>query len=162
MRDKEWVVEHRGGTLKIEQHKQLMKWAMDCMAHLLPVLNNNINGKIKKAIDTGNEWINGTAKTGDAMKAAREILKFVKTIDNELEVAITRAAGHAVATAHAADHSMGVVIYGLKAIKISGGSIDFEIDWQIKKIPDEIKKLVLMGLLKKKILNEDVIKKYME
>src|SRR5215469_2728852 len=143
MRDKNWILEHRGGNLKIEHQKQLMKWAIDCVEHLLPLLNNNINEKIMDAINVGNNWIIGKAKTGDAINCSREIIKYVRTLDNKLEIAITRAAGHAVATAHMADHSMGVVYYGLKAIKISGGIIEHEINWQIEHIPNEIKKLVL-------------------
>jgi len=160
MRDKKWVLEHRGGTLKKEQQKQLVKWAIDCVNHLLPLLDNNINEKIINAINTGNNWIIENAKTGDAIKAAREILKYVRTLDNELEIAITRAAGHAVATAHMADHSMGTVKYGLDAIKIVGGSIDDEVKWQIKSIPNELEELVLEGLKNKNIINDiDVFNK---
>jgi hypothetical protein len=50
------------------------------------------------------------------------------------------------------DHSMGAVYYGLKAIKITGGSIESEINWQIKHIPNGIKKLMLEGLKNKKII----------
>jgi hypothetical protein len=153
MRDKKWVLEYRGGSLKIEQQKQLMKWAIDCVNHLLPLLNNNINEKIINALNTGNNWIIGKAKTGDAINVSREIIKYVKTLNNELEIAITRAAGHAVATAHMADHSMGSVYYGLKAIKIHGGSRDSELNWQIEQIPGEIKELVINGLKNKGIIN---------
>ncbi|MDR1616725.1 MAG: hypothetical protein LBR98_06910 [Syntrophomonadaceae bacterium] len=160
MRDKKWVAEHRGGNLKIEQHKELMRWALDCLNHLLPLLKNGINEKIKNAINIGNKWADGSVKTGDAMKASREIIKFVRTLDDRLEIAISRAAGHAVATAHAADHSMGPVIYGLKAAEIAGRSKDLELDWQLHNIPNDIKELVLTGLLNKKIINEDIVKKY--
>jgi hypothetical protein len=152
MRDKNWVLEHRGGSLKIDQQKQLMKWSIECVNHLLPLLNNNINEKITNAITVGNNWITGKATTGDAIKSAREILKYVRTLDNELEIAITRAAGQAVATAHMADHSMGPVYYGIKAIKINGGSIDSEIKWQIGQLPNNIRELVVNGLKNKGII----------
>jgi len=152
MRDTKWVLEHRGGTLKIEQQRLLMKWSMNCVNHLLPLLNNNINEYIIKAMDIGNNWIIGKVKTGSAIKISREILKYVKTLDNELEILITRAAGHAVATAHMADHSMGPVYYGLKAIKISGGSIDNELKWQIEEIPEELEELIINGLKNKGII----------
>jgi len=156
MRDKKWVLEHRGGALKKEQQKQLVKWAIDCVNHLLPLLDNNVNEKIINAINTGNNWIIENAKTEDAIKSAREILKYVNTLDNELEIAITRAAGHAVATAHMADHSMGPVYYGTKAIKIIGGSIEKEVKWQIKNIPNGLEELVLEGLRNKNIINDSV------
>ena len=157
MRDKKWVLEHRGGTLKIEQQKLLMKWSMVCLDHLLPLLNNNINEKINNAINIGSNWIIGKASTGDAIKISREIITYVKTLDNEMEIVLTRAAGHAVATAHMADHSMGTVYYGLKAIKIIGGSIDSELKWQIEQIPDEIKELVIVGLKNKGIIKEESV-----
>jgi hypothetical protein len=152
MRDKNWVLEHRGGSLKIDQQKQLMKWALECVNHLLPLLNGSINEKITNAITVGNNWITGKATTGDAIKSAREIIKYVRTLNNELEILITRAAGQAVATAHMADHSMGPVYYGIKAIKINGGSIDSEIKWQIEQLPNNIKELVINGLKNKGII----------
>jgi hypothetical protein len=151
MRNKKWVAEHRGGALKIEQHKQLMKWALDCIEHLLPLLKNNINSEIKNAMIIGDKWINGNVTTGDAINCSRKIIKYVRALDNKLEIAITRAAGHAVATAHMADHSMGVVYYGQKAMETAGGSTDSELKWQIEHIPDELKKLVLDGLVKKRV-----------
>ena len=152
MRDKNWVLEHRGGSLKIDQQKQLMKWSIECVNHLLPLLNNNINEKIMEAITIGNNWIIGKANTGDAIKISREIIKYVRTLNNELEILITRAAGQAVATAHMADHSMGPVYYGIKAIKINGGSIDSEIKWQIGQLPNNIRELVVNGLKNKGII----------
>jgi hypothetical protein len=152
MRDKKWVLEHRGGYLNNEQQKELMKWDINCVNHLLPLLNNNINEKIKDAINIGNNWIIGKVKTIDAINKSREIVKYVKTLNNEIEIAITRAAGHALATAHMADHSMGPVFYGLRAIKITGGSIESEINWQIEQIPKDVKNLILEGLKSKKII----------
>jgi hypothetical protein len=34
MRNKRFIVQHRGGTLKKEQHRQLIKWACDCSEHV--------------------------------------------------------------------------------------------------------------------------------
>ena len=152
MRDKCWVLEHRGGSLNVERQKQLMKWSIDCVNHLLPLLNNNINEKIINAINIGNNWVIGKANTGDAIKISREIIKYVRTLNNELEILLTRAAGHAVATAHMADHSMGSVYYGIKAIKLNGGSIDSEIKWQIERLPNDISELVINGLKNKGII----------
>ena len=49
---------------------------------------------------------------------------------------------------------MGTVKYGLDAIKIIGGSIDEEVKWQIKNLPNELKGLVLEGLKNKNIIND--------
>jgi hypothetical protein len=93
-----------------------------------------------------------TVGNTSAVNKSREIIKYVKTLNNKLDIAITRAVSHAIATAHMADHSIGTVYYGLKAIKITGGSVESEIKWQIKHIPNEIKELVLEGLRDKKII----------
>ena len=157
MRDKNWVLEHRGGTLKIEQQKLLMKWSIDCLEHLLPLLNKNINENINNAINIGKNWVNGKASTGDAINISRELIKCIKTLDNDLEIVLTRAAGHTVATAHMAEHSMGSVYYGLKAIKITGGSINSELKWQIEQIPEELKELVINRLKNKGIIKEESV-----
>jgi hypothetical protein len=51
-----------------------------------------------------------------------------------------------------ADHSMGPVYYGIKAIKINGGSIDSEIKWQIEQLPSNIRELGVNGLMNKGII----------
>lgn len=56
---------------------------------------------------------------------------------------MARSVGHAVATAHMADHSLGAAWYALKAVKNAGKSIDAERKWQYEQLPSEIKKLVL-------------------
>jgi hypothetical protein len=61
-------------------------------------------------------------------------------------IAVARAAGHAVATAHSADHSLGPVIYGAKAVKAAGGSPDAERAWQLAQLPDELRELVTSAL----------------
>ncbi|MDR1073719.1 MAG: hypothetical protein LBL45_08615 [Treponema sp.] len=42
----------------------------------------------------------------------------------------------------------------MKAIKIAGHSIDSKIDWRIKKIPNEMKELVLRNRLNYKNIKE--------
>jgi phosphoglycerate dehydrogenase-like enzyme len=58
-------------------------------------------------------------------------------------IAVARAVGHAVATAHMADHSLGAAIYALKAIKYAGKSIEKEREWQNEQLPSEIMEIVL-------------------
>ena len=56
---------------------------------------------------------------------------------------MARSVGHAVATAHMADHSLGAAWYALKAVKYAGKSIDKEKKWQNDQLPSEIMELVL-------------------
>ena len=66
-----------------------------------------------------------------------------KESSNPTAIAVARSVGHAVATAHAADHSLGAALYALKAVKSAGKSIEAERDWQDKQLPIEIKDLIL-------------------
>ena len=66
-------------------------------------------------------------------------------------IAVARSAGHAVATAHMADHSLGAAWYALKAVKSAGQSTDAERKWQDEQLPPEIKDLVLTARKIRKI-----------
>jgi len=57
-----------------------------------------------------------------------------------------RSIGHAVVTAHMADHSLGAALYALKAVKNAGQSVDAERKWQNAHLPSEIKVLVLTAM----------------
>lgn len=143
MRDKRFIAEHRGGPLKKEQHRQLIKWACVCVEHVLPLLDNNEDERLKNALVVAKEWAKGKATVGEAMKASLATHALARESLDPLIIAIARAAGHTVATAHMADHSLGGALYALKAIKSAGKSIDAERKWQNKQLPEEIKELVL-------------------
>jgi hypothetical protein len=149
MRDKRFIAEHRGGPLKKEQHRQLIKWAYECAEHLLPLLKDKIDERLINAIKVAKEWEKGKVKTGIAMKASRDAHAAARDYSDQTSIAVARAIGHAVATAHMADHSLGPILYGLKAIKNAGKSVEKEREWQINKIPTEVKELVLSALSKK-------------
>jgi hypothetical protein len=51
-----------------------------------------------------------------------------------------------VATAHAADHYLGVVIYGRKAVAATGGNPDAEVARQLARLPDDLRPLVVSAL----------------
>jgi hypothetical protein len=64
-------------------------------------------------------------------------------------IAIARAVGHAVATAHMADHSLEAALYALKAVKNAGKSKDAERNWQNEQLPSEIMELIITARIKK-------------
>ena len=143
MRDKRFVAEHRGGPLKKEQHEQLMKWAGACAEHVLPLFGNKIDKRLKNAIAVAKEWAKGKITVGEARKAAIASHAAARESSNPITIAVARADGHTVATAHMADHSLGASLYALKAVKNAGKSINAERKWQNEQLPSEIKKLVL-------------------
>ena len=61
-------------------------------------------------------------------------------------VAVARSVGHAVATAHMADHALGAAWYALKAVKSRGTSVDEERKWQFEQLPPEIREFVQTAL----------------
>ena len=152
MRDKTFIAEHRGGLLKKEQHIQLIEWACKCSEHVLHLFGETSDERLKKAILIAKEWANGNATVGDAMKASVGAHTAARESANPTSTAVARSVGHAVASAHMADHSLGAALYALKAVKLAGKSIDEERDWQTKQIlqlPSEIVELVFTTMMKK-------------
>jgi len=151
MRDKRFVAEHRGGPLKKEQHYQLMQWACDCAKHVLPLFGDTIDERLQNALQIASEWTQGNASVGDARKASVTAHVVARECSTPTSVAVARAVGHAVATAHMADHSLGTAWYALKAVRNAGKSVDEERQWQDKQLPPEIQELVLTARRRHKI-----------
>ena len=156
MRDKRFIVEHRGGLLKKEQHRQLIKWACDCTEHVLPLFGETLDERLKNALMIAKEWVNGNATTSDAMKASISAHAVARESSYPTSIAVARSAGQAVATAHMADHSLGAATYALKAVKNAGKSIDAERKWQNGQLPSEIMELVLTTRSKKEQVFKDL------
>ena len=149
MRDKRFVAEHRGGDLKKEQHQQLMQWGCDCAEHVLFLFGKEIDIRLKNALVVAKEWIKGNASVGDARNASVGAHAAAREASNPTSVAVARSVGHAVATAHMADHSLGAALYALKAVKSASKSVDIERIWQNEQIPNKIKEIVLSAIKNK-------------
>jgi len=148
MRDKRFIAEHRGGTLKKEQHRQLIIWACSCAEHVFPLLGKESDERLKYAIIIAKEWEKGKASVGDARNASLNSIEVANESSDPVAIAIARAVGHAVATAHMADHSLGAAVYALKAVRNAGKSTDDEKKWQNEQLPSEITELVLTSRIK--------------
>ena len=131
MRDERFVAEHRGGPLSIERHRLLIAWACDCAGHVVRLLEGTVDERLRAALDVAREWKKGNASVGDARAASMGA------------IAVARSVGHAVATAHMADHSLGAAWYALKAVNNAGGSTAAERKWQNARLPSGIRSLVL-------------------
>ncbi|MFX0041068.1 MAG: putative immunity protein [Promethearchaeota archaeon] len=149
MRDKRFVAKHRGGSLEKEQHRQLMQWGCDCAENVLSLFGEEIDIRLKRALAVAKDWINGNASVGDARKASVGAHAVARESSNPTSIAVARSVGHAVATAHMADHSLGAALYALKAVKSAGKSIEAERNWQNEQLPPEIMNLVLTGRTEK-------------
>lgn len=147
LRDKRFVAVHRGGPLTLVKHRLLIVWATECAEHLLPLFEaHGSDDRPRRAIEIGQAWARGDVTTGVAQRAAIAAHTAARDARHEAAIAAARAAGHAVATAHAADHCLGPVIYGAKAVEAAGGSAEDERAWQLAMLPAEVRALVFSAL----------------
>jgi len=149
MRDKRFVAVHRGGPLTKDHHHQLMRWARECSEHVVPLIDGNIDERLMNALSVAKEWEQEKATVGAARKAAVGAIAVARESSNPIVIAVARSIGHAVATAHMADHSTGAADYALKAVKISGASIEEERTWQDEQLTPDISELVVTARQKR-------------
>ncbi|MNR41804.1 hypothetical protein D3C85_1602420 [compost metagenome] len=106
MRDKRFVAIHRGGPLTRKQHSQLIKWAHDCVAHVLLLSATNVNDLLLDVLEVAKAWENNLATVGEARNASLAAIAMARKASDPVSIAFARAAGHAAATAHMADRSL--------------------------------------------------------
>lgn len=146
MRDNRFVAVHRGGPLTKDYHHQLIRWARECSEHVLLLIDENIDKRLINALYVAKEWEKEKVTVGEARKASVSAHAVARESSNPIIVTVARSIGHAVATAHMADHSLGAALYALKAVKNAGKSVDAERKWQNEQLPSEIKELVLTAM----------------
>jgi hypothetical protein len=151
MRDKRFVAVHRGGPLTKEHHHQLIRWARICSEHVLKLINKNIDTRLNHALHIAQEWEKDNTSVGEARKASLGAHAVANESSDSVTTAVARSIGHAVATAHMADHSIGAAEYALKAVKLSGKSIEEERKWQDEQLTPDISELILTAREKKKL-----------
>jgi hypothetical protein len=152
MRDKRFIAVHRGGLLTKDNHQKLIRWSRECSEHVLSLINEDIDKRLIYALHIAREWENENVKPGEAMKASSGAHAVARESSSPAVIAVARSVGHAVATAHMADHSPGGALYALKAVRFAGKSIEEELDWQTKQLqqlPSDIVELVLATMMKK-------------
>jgi nucleotide-binding universal stress UspA family protein len=109
----------------------------------LTYFGQSIDERLNNALKSAKAWEHEEISVGAARNAALEAIAVANENSNPISIAVARAVGHAVATAHMADHSLRAADYALKAVKISGQSVDEERKWQDEQLPADIKDLVL-------------------
>jgi hypothetical protein len=121
----------------------LISWACECSEHVLHLFGKVADERLGNALSVAAEWKKGSASVGDARRASVAAIRLANECTDATASAIARSVGHAVATAHMADHSLGAAWYALKAVKSAGGNTDQERNWQDDRLPGDIKALVL-------------------
>jgi hypothetical protein len=147
MRDRRFVAVHRGGSLDKPSHVFLARWAADCAGEVLKFFTqHSADERPKKALEVARDWADGNVKTGVAMKASLASHAAARESTDKAAIAAARAAGQAVATAHAADHSMGALLYALKAMEAAGLESEDVLESQLAKLPAHLREQVTTGM----------------
>ena len=150
-RDPRFVAVHRGGLLDVSHHRLLANWAADCAEHVLPLFAARCpeDDRPHRAIETARAWAYGQASVNEAREAAFAAHAAARSASDAAAREAARAAGHAVATAHMADHELGAAAYAIKAVRLASPAADAinagerECRWQREHLPDAIRELVL-------------------
>ena len=153
MRDERYKAVHRGGSLSLEQHHLLTTWAATCVEHVLHLFTKPYpeDDRPVKALETAKAWARGEATVGEARAAALEAHAAARDAEGAARL-VARASGHAVATAHMADHAPKAASYAAKAVEaVSEGQngATKERAWQKEQLPKGIQELVLATLEQK-------------
>lgn len=153
MRDQRYIAVHRGGLLEPERHRLLAAWAAGCAERLLSVFEaaRPEDSRPRQAIATARAWASGGCSVGEARAASVACLAAARETEDPAAVCVARACGHAVATAHMADHAPGAAMYALRAIRAGRGLargksdevVAAELAWQKASLPAPIRELVL-------------------
>jgi hypothetical protein len=123
-----------------------MQWAIACAEHVLPLAGDPSDPALARSLVVARKWEGGAASTGEAMRASLTAHGVAQASTDATRIAVARAIGQAVATAHMADHSMGAALYAQKAAMAAGGDADAERRWQLAQLPDEVRDLILTEL----------------
>jgi len=144
-RDPRLVRVQRGGLLDDETHHSLALWAASCAERVLRLFEQQRpdDPRPSEAIGAARAWARGEI----SMMRAREFAYAAHDAARECTGPASdaaRAAGHAVATAHMADHELGAAYYALKAITgARPDSLQSEREWQKAALSPDIRELVL-------------------
>ena len=149
-RDSRFVTIRRGGTLDDETHRLLAVWAADCAARVLDLFERDHPGDVRPrmAIEQAYVWARGDITMTQAREAACSAHAAARLASGAAREA-ARAAGHAVATAHMADHELGGAAYAIRAVRAAAAADArdkagrAECEWQRSHLPDAIRELVL-------------------
>lgn len=150
-RDPRFVAVHRGGNLDLATHRLLVGWAADSAEHVLHLFTeaNPSDDRPSNAIAIAREWAIGNATVAQARQAAVDAHAAARESSHSAAINVARSAGHAVATAHMADHELGAAAYAIRAVMKSVSKIDairfaeLECRWQQAQLSESIRELVL-------------------
>ena len=149
-RDPRLITVRRGGTLTDGHHRLLAEWAVLCAEHVLHLFEKEQprDTRPRDALDVARAWIRGEVPMREAHRTAFVANAAARGLPDPAKFAAL-AAGQAVAVAHVAAHDLGAAAYAIRAAAASAVASKAEAarirerDWQRKRIPAELRELVL-------------------
>ena len=147
-RDPRFVRIQRGGTLDDATHQALAIWSAACAERVLTLFEQQHpnDDRPRAAIDSARAWASGNITMMQAREFAYAAHAAAREADGAAREA-ARAAGHAVATAHMADHELGGAFYALRAIAAAYPNnpekLTEERTWQRSALTPVIRELVI-------------------
>ncbi len=153
IRDKRFITYRRGGTLSDDDHHLLAVWAADCARHVLPCFEEACPGddRPRRAVESVNAWVCGDITVKQARFAAgasQDAARDNKTVSEAARLAAL-SAGQAAVVAHVAAHELGAAAYAIRAMMAASPKEERErrrqdeCQWQVKRLPEKIRALVL-------------------
>jgi len=117
-------------------HMMWTLWAADCAEHVLYLFERDqpADDRPLKAIEAARSWVKGELKVSVARKFALAAHAAARDASSTESTAAARAAGHAAATTHIADHAIHAAAY---AVKASTDTVK-EREWQWNIMPEHI------------------------
>ncbi|WP_044303129.1 putative immunity protein [Rhodopirellula sallentina] len=113
-------------------HQLLALWAADCAEHVIAIFTaaESDDARPHDAIAAARDWVSGKLPMVDARSAAFAAHAAARDTESQLACFAARAAGHAAATAHVADHAQHAAAYAIKA----AADPDTERVWQRQQL----------------------------
>lgn len=139
-----------------EDQRLLAAWAADCAGRVLPLFEAACpeDDRPRRAIETCRAWVDTgifrMAVIRGASLAAHATARDAK--EHPAAGFAARAAGHAVATAHVAQHAFGSAYYALKAVAAASNGdaaarVMDERNWQSLHLPEHLREEFLRHVI---------------
>lgn len=119
---------------------RMCRFAIAVSKHIFRLLKYPLCDEVKSAFKVNEKWQKNEASVNDARKAAFIIHKLAKQSTDPIVSAALRAAGHAVASAHAKEHAMVAADYAIKVINLyypdDMEAVKKQRIWQLNKLKE--------------------------
>ena len=150
VRDPRFITIRRGGTLTDAHHHLLGLWAAECSEHVLPFFEQEQpqDARPRQAIKAARAWVRGELPMMEARRLAFGANAAASPLAGAARFA-AYSAGQTAAVGHVAAHYLGAAAYAIKAVGASlpeakrDAAQRKECAWQRKRIPAELRELVL-------------------